>query len=231
MSSENAFEKRYVDPKDQSDVEGLLEHFNLPPKAIAFLRTNKRIIQVLLVLILAAVVGSSLYKSYRQNQIEGGASLLSVAVSKQGEERAAELENVITEFSNTTSAIWAKVELAHLAMQEERYDDAIAAYDRVLAEVKPDNPGYALALFGKARGYEAAEKYEEAYGSYNSLKDIEGYLYTGYTGMARAKEAQGKIDEALGVYGQYQTVLNSTVGSEQQKLVVEERISLLKTKK
>ena len=231
MSSQNAFEKRYVDPKDQSDVEGLLEHFNLPPKAIAFLRTNKRIIQVILVLILAAVVGFSLYKSYRQNQIEDGASSLSVALSKEGEQRKAGLEDVINEFSSTTSATWAKVELAHLAMKEERYDDAVAAYDRVLTEVKADNPGYALALFGKARGYEAAEKYDEAYAVYSSLKDIEGYQYTGYTGMARVKEAQGKIDEALGVYGQYQTVLNSTVGSEQQKLVIEERVSLLKTKK
>ena len=231
MSSQNAFEKRYVDPKDQSDVEGLLEHFNLPPKVIAFLRTNKRIIQITLVLILALVVGSSLYKSYRQNQIESGASSLSVAVSKEGEERKAALENVINEYSNTTSATWAKIELAHLAMKEERYDDAIAAYDRVLTELKPDNPGYALALFGKARGYEAAQKYDEAYTAFNGLKDIEGYQYTGDTGRARFKEAQGRREDARGVYGQYQTVLNSTVGSEQQKLIVEERIALLKTKK
>ena len=231
MSSQSAFEKRYVDPKDKSNVEGLLEHFNLPPKAIAFLRRYKRPIQAGLIVLFVCIVGFSLYDSYRENRIDAAASALALAVDEAEAGKRAALENVAKEYANTTSGIWARVELAHVAMAEKNYAEAAGIYGEVNKEVKKINPLFGLTLFGQARAFEADGKFDEALAAFEGLKDVEGYRYTGYIGMARILEAQGEIDKALGIYGQYQTVIEGEEGAEQQKAAIEERMALLRSKK
>lgn len=231
MSSESAFEKRYVDPKDQSNVEGLLEHFNLPPKAIAFLRKNKRQVQVAIAIVLIAVVAFSLYRSYRENRIEEAASALAVAVKEPAESRADALQKVADKYDDTSSGTWAKVELGHLAISEERYEDASGIYLNVREGIKVDNPLYGLVIAGQAQALEAAGKRDEAYAVFDLLKVVDGYQYTAYSGLARVLEAKGEIEEAIAIYGQYLTILAADEGSDRQKTIIEERIARLKTKK
>ncbi|WP_163336679.1 tetratricopeptide repeat protein [Desulfopila sp. IMCC35008] len=231
MSSDSAFEKRYVDPKDQSNVEGLLEHFNLPPKVIVFLRKNKRKVQVAIAVVLIAVVAFSLYRSYLEKRVEEAASALAVAVKEPVESRAGALQNVAGKYDDTTSGTWANVELGHLAMTEERYEDAAGIYLKVREGLKEGNPLYGLAMTGQAQALEAAGKQDEAYAVFDLLKVVEGYQYTAYSGLARILEAKGEIDKAIAIYGQYLAILTADEGSDRQNTIIEERIARLKTKK
>lgn len=231
MSSESAFEKRYVDPKDQSNVEGLLEHFNLPPKAIAFLRKNKRQVQVAIAVVLITVVAFSLYRSYLEKRVEEAASSLAVAIKEPVDSRAGALQKVADTYDDTGSGTWADVELGHLAMSEERFEDAAAIYLKVREGIKDDNPLYGLVTAGQAQALEAAGKQDEAYAVFDLLKVVEGYQYTAYSGLARILEAKGEVEKAIAIYGQYLTILTADEGSERQKSIIEERIARLKTKK
>ncbi len=231
MSSHSAFEKRYVDPKDKSDVEGLLEHFNLPPKVIAFLRHNKRMIQVALVVLLVVVVGSSFYSSYREKQRAKASSALAVALTEPLADQVAALKKVETDFSGTTAALWARVAQGHLAMQAKKYTEAATIYTAINKNLTKTDPLYGLTLFAKARAYEAEKKFDEAYQAFELLKDLQGYRHLGYFGMGRILEEQGKIDEALGIYGQFQTVISGEANNEQEEAVIAQRMDMLKAKK
>lgn len=231
MSEQSAFEKRYVDPKDQSSVEGLLEHFNLPPKVIAFLRRNKRAVQAVIAVVIIAVVSYSLYGTYRQNRIEDGATALSLALKEQGTMKTDALQKVAQDYSNTTSGTWARLELAHLALKGKEYAKAAQTYAEVNGQVAADNPLYPLTLFGQAQAYEANGEYDQAYSVFDKLKSIEGYQLTGYNGLARILETQGETEKALGIYGQYLTILNSEGGNNLQTTYIEEKIARLKAQK
>lgn len=230
MSGQSAFDKRYVDPKDQSNVEGLLEHFNLPPKAIEFLRKNKRMVQVALVVIVAAVVSYSLYGSYQGKRIESSASALSVALKSSGAEKKSALQDVADDYSGTGSATWAQVELAHLAMAEKDFEGAGKLYTTVHSSLKTENPLYPLTLLGMAQAAEAKGDLDSAYTSFEQLKGIGGYQLTGYNGLARIHTSRDEIDKALGIYGQYLAVLASEGEESLEKAVVEERIARLKAR-
>lgn len=228
MSGHSAYEKKYVDPKDQSQVEGLLEHFNLPPKVIAFLRENKLKVQVALAVILTVVVTVSLYGSYQEKRIQQAASALTLAQKETGEAQSAAFEKVAADYGNTASGLWAKVELAHLEMREKNYDIAAQKYSAVRDEVKEDNPLYPLTLVGLAEAYEAQQKYDESHAAFESLKEVKGYELTAYTGMARIYESQGELEKAMGIYGQYLAVIGEEQGLAAQRAYVEEKISRIK---
>jgi len=230
MSGENAFEKRYVDPKDQSKIEGILELFNLPPKFIAFLRVYKKTIQIGLVIVALAVVSGSLYTSYRERQIEDGASALALALKETGSAQAEALQHVAEKYISTPSGLWAKVELAHMAMAERKFGEASSGYAAIHKEVKKENPLFPLTLYGIAQAEEAQGNGDAAYASFDQLKSVAGYELTGYTGMARILEAKGEVDKALGIYGQYLAVLGVAPENAGQKALVDAKIARLKAR-
>jgi len=202
-SSENAFTKK-LGPETAADkVEGLLEHFNLPPAIIAFIRKNLRSIQVILVLLVAVVIGVSLYTSYRERIIQEGASALSSAMNLAGDEEKAALEKVSTEYSSTKAGMWAKIELAHIAMKNGDFQPAAEQYATVLKEVKESNPAFPLIVYGLAQAYEAEKKFGDATVEYDKLKDIKGYEQLGYAALGRIAEAQGDIEKAIATYNNY----------------------------
>lgn len=230
MSEQSAFEKRYVDPKDQSSVEGLLEHFNLPPKFIAFLRNNKKVVQAVIAVVILSIVSFSLYGSYRDNRIESAATALALALKEQGSMKIEALSRVAEDYANTSSGTWARLELAHQALKDKDYDAAAQVYGEVNSATDEDNPLFALTLFGQAQTYEAQGDYEKAYAAFDRLKSVEGYQLTGYTGLARVLETQGEFDKALGIYGQYLTILNADPEKSLQKTYIEEKIARLKAR-
>ena len=230
MSEQSAFEKRYVDPKDKSSVEGLLEHFNLPPKFIAFLRRNKRMAQLVIFTVIATIVSVSLYGTYRDNRIEAAATALALALKEQDSMKIEALKKVAADYGNTSSGTWASLELAHQALKDKDYTTAAQVYGEVNSATDEDNPLYALTLFGQAQTYEAQGSYDQAYAAFDRLKSIEGYQLTGYTGLARVLETQGEFDKALGIYGQYLTILNGEPENSMQMNYIEERIARLKAR-
>ncbi|OGR19469.1 MAG: hypothetical protein A2X81_05070 [Desulfobacterales bacterium GWB2_56_26] len=231
MASDNAFNKRLTAETTMDKVEGLLEHFNLPPKAITFIRANQKIIKITLIVVIAAVVSGSLYKSYRQQVLEKASSALAVAAQQTGAEQVEALQKVVDDYGSTSSAQWAKIELAHLDMKNGAYGDAGEKYRKVLADVKESNPLYPLVLFGIAQSLEADKKYAEAVSQYDALKNFKGFEHIAHTGMGRIEEMQGNIDKAIAVYNNFLMSIGDDPSFAQAKEEVENKVARLKARK
>lgn len=228
MSTESAFNKRLTEESTMDQVEGLLEHFNLPPKAIIFIRKNQRIIQVAIAIIIVAVVAWSLYGSYVEKQREKAASALSVAMEETPETRAAALSDVIANYGNTSSAVWAKVELAHLDMGNGQFAGAAEKYKSLVGETDEDTPLKPLLIFGLAQAYEGDMKYTEAEAQYNLLKEFRGFEPIGYIALGRLEESQGNIDKAIAILNNYILTAGDDPAFAQTKSEIDAKIARLK---
>lgn len=230
MADESVFEKRHVEPNAMGDVEGLLEHFNLPPAVIKYVRKNKRTLQIVLASVLILAVSLALYDSYREKRLEKASSALSQALSKAGDDKEKALQGVMAEFPGTVSARWANVELAHLEMGKAQFKEAADRYAAIRDDLKESDPLYALTVFGFAQALEARLEYDAASAAYQQLKDIKGYQIIGYIGMARIQEAQGKSDKALEILNEALSALSDKPQEDPDKRAIEDRIARLKVK-
>jgi len=230
MASESAFDKRLTEETKMDKIEGLLEHFNLPPKVIDFIRKYQRLIITLLGVIIIAVITFSLYKSYREGLVEDAATALSTAMHKGDKERAASLTGVVKTYSNTKSAEWARIELAHLDMKNGRYEAAAEKYREELKLIGKDSPLYGLLLYGVGQAMEADKKFAEAASQYSILKEITGYEHIGYSGLARIEEIQGNYEKAFTIYNNFLLTLGDDPGAASARAEIEARIAQLKTR-
>ncbi len=228
MSSESAYNKRLAPETAMDKVEGLLEHFNLPPKVITFIRGNKRILQVILLIIIVAVVTWSLYGSYIERIKEESATALSLAIKNDPVNQQAALSAVIEEYGSTSSAMWAKVELAHLDMKGGSFDKAANQYNELLKQVKITSPLYPLVVFGKAQALEALKSYSDATVQYDVLKEIKGYEHLAYVGKGRIQEAQGNPDKAIAIYNNFLLAVGDDPTFSQAKGEIDAKIARLK---
>jgi tetratricopeptide (TPR) repeat protein len=231
MAGESAFDKRHVEASTLSDVEGLLEHLNLPPAAIKYIRNNKRKIQICTVVAISLALIWAAYDAYRVKRIEKATSALSLALQQGPEGEIAALNKVTEEFSGTSSALWAKVELAHLDMQNTKFADAADKYKKIHDDLKKSDPLYALTLYGFAQAKEANHDYKEAIEAYMTLKDIVGYQVIAYTGKARIEEAEGQMDKALATLNEFVATLGDKPANDPGKRYAEEKIARLKARK
>jgi len=231
MSEQSAFDPSQIAENAYIEPSGVLDQLNLPPGFVKFVRKNKRILQISGGLIAIVVVAGSLYNSYHTKRIEDSASSLSISMDATGESKSKALQQVITDYSGTPAALWAKVELGHMAMKEGAYKKALEHYKTVLEKISKSNPMYGLLTFGVAQAEEADNNYADASATYSSLKDVEGYKDEGFLGMARVLEAQGQNQEALAVYEEY---LGSFLGEERNELLtrmIQEKITRLRVQK
>lgn len=228
MSNDSAFNKRLTEETTMDQVEGLLEHFNLPPKTIAFIRKNQRLIQVGIGLIILAVVAWSLYGSYMDKQREEAASALSLAMEKAPDMRAAALSEVVTQYGNTSSSTWAEVELAHLDMKSGEFKGAAEKYKALNQKIEEGNPLKPLIIFGLAQAYEGDNKYSEASTQYDLLKEFKGFESVGYIGLGRLEEVQGNIDKAIAVLNNFILSAGDDPAFTQSRAEIEGKIARLK---
>jgi predicted negative regulator of RcsB-dependent stress response len=227
MSEQSAFNQNQVAENAYVEPRGVLDQLNLPSGVVRFIRNNKRILQITGAVVVVVVVTGSLYQSYRTNRLEDGASSLSISMDAEGENKIKALEQVAADFSGTPSALWATVELGHLAMKDKLYTKAGQYYLQVREKISASNPMYGLLTFGIAQAEEAEKNYGKASASYSALKEIDGYNDEGFMGMARVLEAEGKNQEALAIYQEY---LGSFIGEEQNQRMtrmIQEKITRL----
>lgn len=230
MSKPSVFEKKHGVDDGINDVSGILDQFNLPPAFIEYVRKHKRTIQVVIAVTVVLVVSLTLYKSYREKKIDRAAQALSLATMQQGEKKMEDLQAVASEYADTTSSNWAKLEIAHEKMKNGLYDEAAAIYQEIGEKVGEKNSLYPLALFGVAQAEEATGKYAEALARYDRIKMIEGYQSIGFAGAARVHEIQGNDKEALEIYEIYLGELADYPANHPEKILVEENIARLKSK-
>jgi len=231
MAQESAFDKKLTPETTLDKIEALLEHFNLPPKAIQYFRANFKLIVSSLSIILIGVVSWSIYDSHQKKVVQDSAAALAEAIDLTGQERADKLNNVIANYGSTSSALWAKVELAHSDMKDGKYKDAAAKYQAILAEVKSDNPVTPLVQYAYAQALEADGQNEAATSEYEKLTAIKGYEHIGYTGMARIQEVQGNTDKAIAILNNYLLTVADDPAFAQAKSEIDAKIALLKARK
>lgn len=230
MASESAFDKRLSAETNMDKVEGLLEHFNLPPKAIDFIRANQRMIQIGIAAIVIAVVFWSLYGSYRERITEEASSALSIALQNDQDTRAEALRAVVDKYGSTSSALWASVELAHLDMKNGSFGDASKKYAEILPDLKTSNPLYPLVLFSLAQSMEGDKRFQEATSKYDLLKNIKGYEHIAYTGMGRIEEAQGNTEKAIAIYNNFLLSMGDDPSFSQAQVEIKAKVARLKAR-
>jgi len=228
MSSENAFNKRLAPETSMDQVEGLLEHFNLPPKVISFIRKNKRRIQGVVGLIIIMVVTWSLYGSYKEKLQEESATALSLAMQTDDSGRSQALNGVVNEYGATNAGLWARVELAHIDMKNGSFETAIAKYGEIRKEIESTSPLYPLVIFAAGQAYEAQKAYPEATAQYDLLKEIKGYEQVAFVNKARLEEAQGNFDRAIAILNNFILAVGDDPAFTQARAEIESKISRLR---
>ncbi len=229
MSQQSVFEKKYVEKDKMSDVEGVLEQFNLPPNVISFIRKNVRAIQIAIAVVVITTVAVVLYKSYLEKKISDSSNALTLALEQPAEARITALKNVVNDFSGTDAAMWATVELGHQFMKDGKFDEAEREYAKIAKDTDFDDPAHPLALLGQGQAYEGLERYDEAGKVYSELKDIKGYRDIAYINLARTLEAKGDVDAAIITYNEYLLTLEGA--KPQARKYIEGKIVRLQTKK
>lgn len=228
MTEQSAFNQTQVAQKAYVEPSGVLDQLNLPPGAISFLKKNKRILQITAIVVAVVVVVGSLYRSYRLQRLEDGASSLAISMEAEGEAKITALQHVAEEFSGTSAGLWASTELGHMAMKEKEYEKAKSYYLLVREGIKDSNPMFGLLTFGIAQADEAGKSYSSATEGYAALKEIQGYTDEGYRGMARVLEAQGDNAKALLVYQEYLGTLSGDKQNGAATRMIKEKITRLR---
>jgi len=228
MSEESPFNLKHASEVAYVEPSGVLDQLNLHPSVVSFIRENKRMLQVAGVVVIALVVSISLYRSYRENRLENGASSLSISMEAEGDAKIEALQHVVSEFAGTPSALWAETELGHIAMKSGEYAKAATLYQTVRDKIKDSNPMYGLLTFGIAQANEAGKEYASSSAMYAELKAVDGYKDEGYLGMARVLEAQNDRQKALAVYEEYLGTFLGKDINEQAKLMIQEKINRLR---
>ncbi|MBL4902269.1 tetratricopeptide repeat protein [Desulfocapsa sp. AH-315-G09] len=231
MSEKSAFNPNQLEEKLYVEPKGVLDQLNLPAGVVKFIRKNKTILQITTIVVVTAVVTGSLYDSYRVKRMEDSASSFAISMEATGENKVKALQQVVADYSGTSSALWASTELAHMAMKDGKYKEAGSYYTEVRDKISQANPMFGLLTFGIAQSEEADKNYSSAFVTYSTLKGIEGYEDEGYLGMARVLEAQGENQKALAIYEEYMGSFLGEEKNERLTRMIQEKITRLRVEK
>ncbi|MFA6499452.1 MAG: tetratricopeptide repeat protein [Desulfurivibrionaceae bacterium] len=201
MSEQNTYFQQEILNKPLQK-HGLLEELNLPPKAILFIRNNKRNILIGLLCCVVAIMGWSSLSYYFARQNDRAAVLLAEAIGQGApEQRKVLLRKVLDEYGRTGSAMWAKVELGHMAFDAQQYDEAIKVYLEARDDLAKSSPVFPLVQMNLAQAYENKNGLPEALAAYQSLADSKGFAEESYLAMARIYELQKDLPKVKEMYG------------------------------
>lgn len=228
MAGQSAFDKQRLQEISPHGESGLLEHLNLPPAVIRFVKKHKKNLQNGAIIAGVVVIGLTMYSSYRTNRIEKASAALAVAMQATGAERQQKLTSVAADFSGTPSALWADAELGHGLVKDGKYREAAAIYGAVRKKINASDPLFALLTYSLAQANEAGGDGEAAALEYKALQKIAGYEGEGFSGLARIYESQGKGQEALAVYEEYLATFTGQDQNNPARVALDEKIARLK---
>lgn len=227
MAQGDVFKKPYVDEREKNNLEGLLEQLNLPPGAIAFVKRNKRLIQVAVAVVVMVAIVWALYGSYRENRIQNASMALAAAVEHDGQALIDALAAVEADYRGTDLAAWAKITRAHELAASDQVAEARQTYREALEKAGRSSPVRPLLVYGIAQTSAVLEEYEQAAAQYEALKTMQGFAEIGYLGMGQIHELQGAPAKAIQVYEEYLSTI-AISGSPGQRALVEEKIARIK---
>jgi predicted negative regulator of RcsB-dependent stress response len=218
---------RKPEPKiiDIEKKDGLLEELNLPPRAIKFIRDNAVNLQIAAVVLVVMTLAWSYYDHYTQTKQKEAALALSTAVKqKDNVARLESLSNVAKEYSGTGAAEWSLLEEGHLALDEGRYEEAIAVYREVYDDLPGRSPLLPLVTYVLALAHENAGQPDRALEYYRKLSANKGFKSLALTAQGRIYELRGEQANALKAYRQ---AAEDQALPAQSRGLIEEKINIL----
>jgi len=232
MAKQSPFDRLHVEQNAESPVSDLLDQLNLPPAFAEFLRKNKKAIWIVVGVVATVVIVVSLYGSYTSIQRNKAASALTAALQADDKDKQNLLEDVISEYGSTPSALWGKVELSHLAVRQGKPDEAIQLLTAVNQEVKAENPLKPLLLLRLAILDENNGKLDKALTFYQELVGFKSFEADAYEAMGRIYELQEKGESALEMYKKYLELTGEKEGqspvNSKFRDIVQSRVNHLK---
>jgi len=199
----NVFTKKHEEALAQ-DKNAILEELDLPPALVTFLRKNARTIKVVLIVLAVVIVAWEGYGEYKQRQLEKSSALLYTATKAEtNEQKLKLLDQVEKKYDGSNSAMWAKIERAHILFKDKEYAKAVETYSQVLAAIEPGDSLYPLVEFSLAQAYDSMDETAKADSAYHKLLDYPGFAAEGYLGLGRLYEKSGAKDKALDMYESY----------------------------
>nr|MBF0221152.1 tetratricopeptide repeat protein [Desulfobulbaceae bacterium] len=226
MAKSDVFNKKHEDTLAH-DKRAILEEMNLPPALITFIRSNSKNIKIVIAVLFVGLLAWEGFAKYSSVQREKSSTMLYDAISADDTAvQAEQLKELADKYASSGSAVWAQVELGHLALKDGKYQEAAGFYASALDNLSSKNPLYPLVQFSLAQAYENLADTVKAKQIYKELIEIPGFASEGHLGLGRIAEEAGDFKQAL---TQYQGYVNlPDVGPGPTKDWVEGRISQLK---
>lgn len=200
MNQESAFDRQNIEESAVIKAPGLLEQLNLPPAVIAYLRKNQRMLWIVTGCVALAIVTVALYNEYSDSREQKAASALTLALQKEGTEKQELLAQVADEYASTSSGLWGRIELAHIAVEQGEIVKAIQDFNAVNNEVSAKNPVKPLVLYALGALYEKNDELDKAVESYTALSTYKAFELGSYEALGRLYEAQGQKVKAVEAY-------------------------------
>lgn len=200
MNQESAFDRKNLEETAVVQPPGLLEQLNLPPAAITFLRKNQRMVWIVTGCIALAVVTVALYNEYSASRDEKAATALSLALLEEGTKKQGMLNQVVDEYASTSSGLWGRIELAHLAVEQGELVKAIQDFNDVNNDVSAKNPVKPLVLYALGALYEKNNELSKAVDSFNELSTYKAFELSSYEALGRLYEEQEQKAKAVEMY-------------------------------
>ncbi len=180
---------------------GLLEELHLPSQAVSFIRQNRRLLLVTVVVSVAAIVGWNWYSQYAAGREDQAAVLLAKAMEAQTPaQRRALLAEVRQKYGRTDAALLSGIEEAHLAYGAGDLAAAITGYEAALKIMDAENPMQPLVQLELAQAYADQKAYDKAIALLEQLKDTAGFAGMANLALGRVHALAGnsaKAREAL----------------------------------
>lgn len=220
-------------PKDSPPLlqeYGLLEQFNLPPKAIRFIRAHKRRIWSMVIACAAVALLVAGIDAFLDHRLKKAAEALDAAMQAGGEQQRELLAGVSRKYGSTPSAQWAEVTLARLDEEGGKPEEAIARYRKLQGKFPKNSPVQPLLLGKMAALEEQRQQWDAALNLYKSLSDTNDFAPDAFLGMARIHETRGNKDEALAMYRkfvEFTAVSTEETGVDPRRQMVMSHIELM----
>ncbi len=230
MSEPGTFDPNQLKLQPLGPPPGLLDQFNLPPKAIAFIRAHQRSLWAAFIAVIVLSLSWAGYDAYQDNRQQQATSALDGAL-RVSEDKGGLLEKVTTQFAGTDAALWAKVELALLAEREGQVAKAITQLEAINTTLGAKSLLKPL-LLGKLAGLAEREgKLDRALALYTELSAWESFAMEANRARGRVSEQMGNKEEAIAMYGKYlelESAQSFQSGSNPVHELVQSRLNQLK---
>jgi len=200
MTGDGTFQIRKGDYRARF-IEFLDQELRLHPKAVAWMRENIRYIEIGILAFVVGLLAWTGWDYYHQSRMVKSSNALTAARAiEEPDARIKAMRKVAEKFAGTASGTWAALALAHDTFDRGEFEEAAAAYAKILDDMDSDDPARLPVLFRLALSLENSGKTDAALKKYQALAGEKGFAYLGNLAAGRLLEAKKDPAAALKAY-------------------------------